>query len=789
MDIDNTLLKLCTSNGTPDQSRNAVYTMASMPDREERLDVLARTLTSSTRLSLSGKESQRLPSILAALAAFADCAPDQLIASSKASKVIKFALESILMGRTQSDEEDSDIDSSDEFQEEAQRKGRKGSSSRKSIHGVLDLENDSLSPCCLRIFAAVDFLVSYTRSCTLNKLSEAPFIQNLPRQILEILTQILVEKGLPPSDVARKSCRAAIDQAALRQCAAIGILRLCDHRLGFEKSILSIEQWHILGSAFLEKEEAVRSTIMEEYGRLLKNEDLYSSKSPFPFTSTLSLRMVALVVFCCPQSGHKGISSATNTCKIATQTVVDLRKTCDDALAQCRAQGASYEDKFERVWKLRLMPEYILPFAFHLLANRRDTPSRGQSDAVDTDEVGESDEEGTDKVVQHKILRRRLKMLLEPLVHSLGDRADNISFLLRMTELLGRQFSPSVVGGNSSKVQDEVNKARLKSVCAAAREVLLTFVKKDVHLTTYPGTIQVPAQLFRKTSLVSPATRGNGKASSGKTTPSSRRRRSIDSLASHPDDAVSELSSLGSPKQGNRKRKTIEEVAKTPNNDRSKRRTTRVQFSPEVGSQSPQRSFDDLSPIAKSRSPRRNRPRRRSPASSIGSDAPTLGSTPPSTLKGATMASTAATESEASPSASSRSTRSSVGPQSPVVQTESSSESTSPADVVATSGTQSSSGSSRRTSRLSLSDSPLRSQSSKSRKSQLDDLEFGFGDDDASENIGNIRVSKKSRKVLKTKAPTKKASKATKVRKVMKESKSNSRVGGSRRRSPRIAST
>ena len=92
--------------------------------------------------------------------------------------------------------------------------------------------------------------------------------------------------------------------------------------------------------------------------------------------------------------------------------------------------------------------------------------------------------------------------MFEPLVQSLGDSADNISFLLRIVEITGKQFRPvdvSAFGAPSrpsiesspsatwmesknaySAKRASVLQEKLKTICEAAREVLLSFVKKDV---------------------------------------------------------------------------------------------------------------------------------------------------------------------------------------------------------------------------------------------------------------------------------------------------------------------
>jgi len=194
---------------------------------------------------------------------------------------------------------------------------------------------------------------------------------------------------------------------------------------------------------------------------------------------------------------------------------------------------------------MKLMPEFALPFAFHILAFRPETPStwgslssNGVSLAQPTmrkeqeKNVGD-DESHTSEGGQHKMLQKRFRWLLEPLVQSLGESADNISFLLRQAEILGNKYhpievshilctspplspsgeSPSMLSPSSLEIQttpikspvypdslkrDELSILKLKVICASARQLLLKFVKKDVNLTPYPGVMQIPSHLYAR---------------------------------------------------------------------------------------------------------------------------------------------------------------------------------------------------------------------------------------------------------------------------------------------------
>lgn len=279
----------------------------------------------------------------------------------------------------------------------------------------------------------------------------------------------------------------------------------------------------------MDEEKVVRRAVIEELKDMISGKGIYRSQGR---AFTPALRFVALVCLCVDGdrvSGHSrangnaanvGKSDTEGAGMAARRCVVLLRRLCGFQTENCATQ---------------LMPEYIVPYAFYLLAHRRETPSqdlvmlakspinRKSSGARTSDQL--SDEAS---VSQHRVLKRRLKMLFEPLVKTLGDGADNISFLLQMTSILAscvpvnidsqqrsRLSSVTSPGGQSlgsrssrgSQGTPNSNKsigtssaaAKLKIVCAVARVVLLSFVKKDVNLAEHPGdTVKIPEFLFEK---------------------------------------------------------------------------------------------------------------------------------------------------------------------------------------------------------------------------------------------------------------------------------------------------
>lgn len=201
-----------------------------------------------------------------------------------------------------------------------------------------------------------------------------------------------------------------------------------------------------------------------------------------------------------------------------------LRATCQHVSAQCRAQGRSAEKNFESRLKMKLMPEYCVPYALHLLAFRHETASAAGTLAGEDKSYEEEADNKTKEKLSHsqeasqKMLKKRLKCLFDPLIESLGDGADNISFLMRMVDLIVKhppinliKFPRSIAmsslemsleeddeDANHDDVDEAEAAARMEIISQYAREVLLSHVKKDVNLTVYPGSIQFPGDLYSR---------------------------------------------------------------------------------------------------------------------------------------------------------------------------------------------------------------------------------------------------------------------------------------------------
>ncbi len=537
-DLQKKLVTLC-QNGTPEQARHAVATMASLlkSKNDKALEQggndafkrLLENLATPSRLAISSTgSSTRLICVLAALSELADHAPKAFESSSRGGTALKFALEMVLMGRAhlskESDESDSDSASDSDDETEYNKTSKRGRTSMKTINAASHLnssggdhnllEDEHLSVSCRTLCVAMEFLSTFIRSSifeakkTRSILSQSTL--DLINQVFNLLSKILRDQGLPPSSKDRKACSLGQDRAALRQCAAINLFRLCDTRLGLDQKYLTTERWHYLASSLLDEDLVVRKAVIEELGLMITCNGKFAATQGLGAMAP-RLRFVSMSVFCI--DGSQGFHSRANgnAANIGkninkhkrdiAESISYLRKVYEENAALCQAQGREAEERFETFTKLTVMPEYSIPYAMHLLACRDETPSSARSGRRNVEKVIDDDDYEIDETGQ-KVLRKRLKSLYDPIVLQLGASADNISFLLRMAEMLAKSFQPIGCPSFSSENHGcEKEQDKLTNVCATAREVLLSYIKKDVNLDTHPGAIRMPGNLFRKKGI------------------------------------------------------------------------------------------------------------------------------------------------------------------------------------------------------------------------------------------------------------------------------------------------
>jgi len=589
------LLRLCTRDGTPEQARNSVFTIASMIQpssqqstpgavsiasaatlasrvRKEKkeFEPLLKALVNPSRLSIpddttTPKMRGRIVSILSAIAAIAECAPYVFNSPGQRSKLgwgqraVKFCLDSVLLGKntrvnasmTQDVESSDDSDGDDEDSSPTQ-KGKSPRNAKRAKRG----KSNKVSVHCQMLCGAIEVIVSHIRSTIVNgqRTSEdsgAPKLDAISsdhlQEVFNTLVKILEDGGVPPSSVNGQFCKTSKDKAELRCSASVNLLRLCDANLRLEATYLTPKMWHVLSTALLDQEKSVRSSVMEELAGMYTSAGKYRAHGAAQLAP--SLRFVSLVTLCADgDHGSAGAHSAANagaanvgqrlsnrTKSSASACIHNLRTTCQTAKAQCRAEGRSSEKNFESQWKRRLMPEYCVPYALHLLAFREETASAagtlpGENENEDeqvVEDEGVADDVGLlhSQEASQKMLKKRLKWLFDPLIQSLGAGADNISFLLRMVELIGKHPPINVLKKSSqpgemsslnlslddgeadeglNDVDEKEAAARMKIICQFSREVLLSHVKNDVNLTVYPGSIQIPGDLFLPRNSVTP---------------------------------------------------------------------------------------------------------------------------------------------------------------------------------------------------------------------------------------------------------------------------------------------
>ena len=117
--------------------------------------------------------------------------------------------------------------------------------------------------------------------------------------------------------------------------------------------------------------------IMNELSMMLKGAGKY--RDGFLGVAP-SLRFLALVALC-PDNDQNAQGNpflngnaanvgrhSTNLKSAALICISSLRQTCEATSVQCRAISRKAERHFDNNLKMKLMPEFALPFAFHILA-------------------------------------------------------------------------------------------------------------------------------------------------------------------------------------------------------------------------------------------------------------------------------------------------------------------------------------------------------------------------------------------------------------------------------------
>ncbi len=270
------LYNLCI-NGTFEQSRNAVLTLAGQfesgsPEQVEAFSPILKTLTSATRLTLTtnGLPYKKIVNVISTLTAIIECVPTIFVAKGgkddKGGKAVRFILNSVLLGRGDESSSEYHSDSGHSFDEDDDV--LKGDNKEKKHHPKADKtspkrkkkETPELSLSCMRICSAISFLATHIRKMVLHsRATKTPspspgYIGN----VFDLLVTILKEGGQPPSSRDQKECRHPEEKSALRECATLNLLRLCDGNLQLEAKYLTPGMWHILSRGVIDRDAAVR---------------------------------------------------------------------------------------------------------------------------------------------------------------------------------------------------------------------------------------------------------------------------------------------------------------------------------------------------------------------------------------------------------------------------------------------------------------------------------------------------------------------------------------------------
>lgn len=489
--LQSALMKICVEGDDAIMARNAVLVLGSFckatTSTDKTFAPLLKELTAPHRLSISNAGAS-LHTILAALAALAECASAQFCAEKRAGKAVQFALKLLLKNEIPAQQHNQHI------------------SSKNNKSKAKEVSHNHNAASSIRV-SAIQLAVAYTRASLKfrqkrtkaqdggnndNDMAAILLDSDQIESTFEILTDILNNndnEGELSSDAKVKVKRAA----------TIGLLQLCDSSLPLQKYLTSA-CYVSLSRALLSTEIRDASVIMEF------NAMTRASK---PYSNAPSLRLLAMAV-----SLQDDCSSVKNA---VTDCVHQLRATCE----LLQSQNPTL---FDSKYKVKLMPEYALPYSLYLLAHVH-APVVDSSDADNcgNDNVYEADATDVESSSSNKKLtmriQKQLRMILDPLVQSPTGEADNISFLLRIMEMIGHSYSirccsaadktTTATKSNNRRLNDT-----LKRVCRVGRDMLLKGVKHDSQLTAYPHHIQLPANLFYKVVVSSnnkPSSRhGNG---------------------------------------------------------------------------------------------------------------------------------------------------------------------------------------------------------------------------------------------------------------------------------------
>ena len=97
------------------------------------------------------------------------------------------------------------------------------------------------------------------------------------------------------------------------------------------------------------------------------------------------------------------------------------------------------------------MPEYVVPYVYHLLAHHPDFPT---------------EKEDAKRI---RAQQKHLSWFLDPLVKSLGNEADNVAFLMQLTDKISAEYVDAI----------DINSEHLCMLAALSKRMLQKQIRTE----------------------------------------------------------------------------------------------------------------------------------------------------------------------------------------------------------------------------------------------------------------------------------------------------------------------
>ena len=273
-ELKSELYRLCTKDGTPEQAKNAIVTMAALVEKQnidqdsqmKEFTPLLKALTASSSMCLSvdGVDNEKIVNVMKTLTAMVESVPALFMGTSDKDngyRAIQFALNEIILGKSEQEEKEND---------ESSANGKAGTPARRKSARRKD--SKVLSLACQRTIAAIEFLVSHIRSTILYSRKSGKHQSKPAREfpsdehisaVFEVLVNLIRDGGYLPSCQSQYVKDINKERSSLRKSAALSLLKLCDGSLNIESKFFSSKYWLIFSRAFVDENYEVRGEIIK----------------------------------------------------------------------------------------------------------------------------------------------------------------------------------------------------------------------------------------------------------------------------------------------------------------------------------------------------------------------------------------------------------------------------------------------------------------------------------------------------------------------------------------------